>query len=305
MKKKKEKENVQNKLGKQHFGIRKEFIGFLLLLPALASIVIFKYFPILLGVFETFFNMSIVELPGEFVGFDNYIRAFRDSQFLQSFLHNLKAFFYSLTMNFWVPIFLAILINEVRRGKTVFRMLYFIPACAPAIAMTVLWKFFWQPDYGLANYILSIFGLPAQMWLNSEQWVYFCIYFQGLVISGGMNMVIYLAALQDVPGELYEAALVDGAGIIHRIRYITLPGIKNVVVLMLTLAIISAFNVMENIMILTGGGPANSTQTMLLYAYQQATNSMDYSYAMTMTTIIFIVTMTLTIIFNRVTREKD
>ena len=286
-------------------GARKETIGFLLLLPALASIIIFKYVPILLGVFETFFNMSIVKLPGEFVGLSNYIRAFTDSQFLNAFLHNAKAFFYSLTMNFWVPIAIAILINELRRGKTVFRMLYFIPACAPSIAMTVLWKFFWQPDYGLANYILSVFGLPAQMWLNSEKWVYFCIYFQGFVISGGMNMVIYLAALQDVPAELYEAAMMDGAGIISRIRYITLPGIKNVVVLMLTLAIISAFNVMENIMILTGGGPANSTQTMLLYAYQQATNSMDYSYAMTMTTIIFVVTMILTIIFNRITREKD
>ncbi|MBO5060111.1 MAG: sugar ABC transporter permease [Clostridia bacterium] len=286
-------------------GVRKEVLGLMLLLPALASILLFKYFPIVLGVFETFFKMNIVKLPGEFIGFDNYIRAFTDKQFLGAFLHNAKAFCYSLCMNFWVPIVLAMLVDEARRGKTIFRLLYFIPACAPSIAMTVLWKFFWQPDYGLANYILSIFGIPGQMWLNSESWVYFCIYFPHLVISGGMNLVIYLAALQDVPGELYEAALVDGVGIFNRIRYITIPCIKHIIILMLTLSIINAFNLMENIMILTGGGPSNSTQTMLLYAYQQGVNSMDYSYAMTMTTIIFIVTMTLTVVFNKVTREKD
>lgn len=286
-------------------GIRKEVLGFALLLPAFASILIFKYFPIGLGVFETFFKMNIVKLPGKFIGLDNYIRAFTDTQFLEACMHNIKAFCYSLAMNFWVPILLAMLIDETRRGKTAFRMIYFIPACAPAIAMTVLWKFFWQPDYGLANYILSVFNIPPQMWLNSEAWVYFCMYFPHLIIGGGMNLVIYLAALQDVPQELYEAALVDGVGVCNRIRYITIPCIKHIIILMLTLSIINSFNLMENVMILTGGGPSNSTQTMLLYAYQQATSSMDYSYAMTMTTIIFVVTMTLTVVFNKITREKD
>lgn len=286
-------------------GMRKELLGFLLLLPAFASILVFKYFPIGLGVFETFFKINIVKLPGEFVGFANYVRAFTDSQFLQACLHNIKAFCYSLVMNFWVPIVLAMLIDETRRGRTVLRMVYFIPACAPAVAMTVLWKFFWQPDYGLANYILSLFNISPQMWLNSESWVYFCMHFPGLIIGGGMNLIIYLAALQDVPQELYEAALVDGVGIINRIRYITLPSIKHIIILMLTLSIINSFNLMENVMILTGGGPSNSTQTMLLYAYQQGTASMDYSYAMTMTTIIFVITMTLTVVFNRITREKD
>lgn len=286
-------------------GIKKEFIAVLLLMPALVSILMFKYFPMILGFFETFFKMNIVKMPGEFIGFDNYIRAFKDSQFMEAFFHNLKAFFYSLIMNFWVPIILAMLIDELRKGKTTFRLMYFIPACTPMIAMTVLWKFFWQPDYGLANYLMSILGLPTQMWLNDPDLVYFCIHFPYLIIGGGMNMIIYLAALQDVPRELYEAALVDGVGVFNRIRYITLPCIKSTIVLLLSLSLINNFNLMENIMVLTGGGPANSTQTMLLYAYQQATNSMDYSYAMTMTTIIFAITMTLTAVFNKVTREKE
>lgn len=287
------------------FSRRKELIAVLLIFPAVLSLLLFKYVPIILGVFETFFKMNIVNLPGKFIGFDNYIRAFQDRQFLEAFFHNVKLFCYTLVMNFWVPIALAMLINETRRGRTFFRLAYFIPACTPMIAMTILWKYFWQPDYGLANYLMSCLNLPPQLWLNSEKLVYFCIAFPNLVISGGMNMVIYLAALQDVPNELYEAALIDGAGIKKRIRYVTLPCIKHIIVLMLTLSVINSFNTMENILVLTGGGPANSTQTMLLYAYQQAVNSMDYSYAITMITIVFVVTMTLTVIFNKITSNKD
>lgn len=286
-------------------GAKTEMVGLLLLLPAVASLVLFKYFPVLLGVFESFFKMDIVNLPGKFIGFDNYIRAFSDKQFLGSFLHNAKFFIYGLVMNFWVPIILAMLVDEVRKGKTLFRLGYFIPACTPAIAMTILWKYFWQPDYGLANFFMTKLGLEPQLWLNDPDLVYFCMSFPGLIICGGMNMVIYLAALQDVPKEQYEAAMIDGASIIQRIRYITIPGIKNIVVLMLTLSIIGSLNSMENVLVTTGGGPANATQTMYLYAYQVGTNTMDYSYAMTMMTIVFVITMTLTILFNKITKEKE
>ena len=118
-------------------------------------------------------------------------------------------------------------------------------------------------------------------------------------------MIIYLAALQDVPRDQYEAAMIDGASIMQRIRYITLPGIKNVVVLMLTLSIMNSLNSMENVLVTTGGGPSNSTQTMYLYAYQVGVNTMDYSYAMAMMTIIFLITMTLTLVFNKITKEKE
>ncbi|MBP3359963.1 MAG: sugar ABC transporter permease [Clostridia bacterium] len=288
-----------------YISVRNEILGIVLLLPAVLSLLIFKYLPVAVGVFESFFKIDIVNLPGDFVGLANYIRAFTDKQFMGSIFHNLKAFVYSLAMNFWIPIVLAMLIDEIRKGKTLFRLGYFIPACTPAIAMTVLWKYFWQPDYGLANYFIGLLGIEPQLWLSSEKLVYFCMYFPGMVVCGGMNMVIYLAALQDVPREHYEAAIVDGAGILQRVRYITLPAMKNIIVLMLTLSIIGSFNLMENVLVLTGGGPANSTQTMYLYAYQVGVNSMDYSYAMAMTTIVFVITMILTIVFNRITNKED
>lgn len=286
-------------------GTRTELVGFLLLLPAVASLVLFKYVPMLLGFFESFFKIDIVNLPGKFFGFDNYIRAFTDKQFIGAFSHNIKFFVYGLIMNFWVPIVLAMLVDETRKGRTLFRLGYFIPACTPAIAMQVLWKYFWQPDYGLANFLIGKFGISPQLWLNDPKLVYFCMMFPGLIICGGMNMVIYLAALQDVPREHYEAAIIDGASILQRVRYVTLPAIKNIVVLMLTLSIIAALNTMENVLVLTGGGPANSTQMLYLYAYQVGVNTMDYSYAMTMCTIVFVITMILTIVFNKMTKSDD
>ena len=279
-------------------------IGIMLLLPALASLIVFKYVPLFMGAFISFFDFDIVNMPGEFVGFENYIRAFSDSNFYAALWHNVKMFAYAMIMNFWPPILLAILINEIKKGRTVFRLAYFIPACAPMIAMTIFWKYFWQPDYGLANYLVGLIGIKPQLWLNDVKLVYFCMHFPWMLICGGMTLVIYLAALQNVPQELYEASVIDGANLVQRLKNITLPQIKDTIALMFMLSLIGKVNAMEDIMVFTGGGPAGSTETALLYAYKQGTNSMDYSYAMAMITIVFIIVLVLNVI-NSIRSSKE
>ena len=302
MRKKQVKHRTENLTNSRR---KNEMLAFLFLLPSIILFAMFKYYPILSGVFVSFFDIDIVNLPGDFCGFQNYIRAFGDVRFYQAIWHNVKFFLYSMIMTFWQPIFLAILVNEMRRkSKTAFRLLYFIPAVVPAIATTILWKYFWQPDYGLANYLVQLFGGKPQLWLNDERWVYFCMNFPGMVVFGGMSMVYYLAALQDVPNDLYEAAMIEGAGFAQRVRYVTLPGIKNIVVTQFILSLTGIFATMENILIWTGGGPAGETETILVYAYKQATNSMDYSYAITLSTIVFIVTFVITYIFQKQTKEE-
>lgn len=286
-------------------GKRNEVLALLFLLPSIILFAMFKYYPILSGVFVSFFDIDIVNLPGDFCGFKNYIRAFGDVRFYEAIWHNIKFFAYCIVMTFWQPIILAILVNEMRRkSKTVFRLLYFIPAVVPAIATTILWKYFFNPDYGLANYVVQLFGGEAQLWLNDEAWVYFCMNFPGMVVFGGMAMVYYLAALQDVPNDLYEASMLEGATFIQRIRYVTLPGIKNIVVTQFILSLTGIFSTMENILLWTGGGPAGETETILVYAYKQATNSMDYSYAITLSTIVFIVTLIITYAFQKKTQGE-
>lgn len=284
---------------------RNEMLALALLAPTIALFVLFKYYPIISGVFISFFKINIVKLPGDFCGFDNYIRAFRDARFYTALFNNLKHFVYIMAMNFWCPILLAILVDETRKSKGIFRLLYFIPSVAPAIVMTLLWKYFWQPDYGLANFLLGKLGVGPKLWLNDKALVYFCMYFPNLVIVGGMQLVYYLAALQDIPQELYEAALVDGAGIWQRVRYVTLPGIKNIIFTFFLLQIINSFNICDNVMVLTGGGPGGSTESMILYAFKQATESMDYSYAITMASIVFFITMFGTMLANKITKKLE
>jgi multiple sugar transport system permease protein len=184
-------------------------------------------------------------------------------------------------------------------------MAYFIPAIAPAIAVTVLWKYIWQPDYGLANYLFGIIGLSQQMWLNDPDLVYWCMYFPGLIIAGGMSMLIYLAAMQEVPTEQYESALLDGAGFLHRVRYILLPYIMPIVRTMFILDIINRFNEINVPLVMTGGGPIGKTQTLILYAYKLAIDNQDYSYAIAIANVVFVLIFIVTAIQIMLDKSED
>jgi len=280
-------------------------VGWLFLLPALISFTLFKYYPIILGVFASLFKVDIVNLPGEFIGLENYARALRDNFFHNALKNNVEFFLIGLVMAFWMPIFLATLINEVRKGKLFLRTVYYLPAIAPGIAMMVLWKYIWQPDYGLANYIMRILGQPHQLWLNDANLVKWCMWFPSLLMGGGMNMLIYLAALQEIPEEQHESALIDGAGFFRRIWNISIPQIRGIISVMFVLSIIYCFNMFDNVQVMTGGGPAGATDTIILYAFRQARTNLDYGYSLSMSTLSFIIVLTLTAIQMHLDRDRD
>ena len=282
-----------------------QITGWLFLVPALISFALFKYYPIILGFFVSLFKVDIMNMPGEFIGLANYTRAFTDHNFLNAAKNNVQFLFVALLLNFWVPIVLGILINEIRRGKTFIRTMYYIPAIAPGIAMMVLWKYIWQPDFGLANYIMRVFNMPKQLWLNDPNLVKWCMQFPGLVMGGGMNMLIYLAALQEIPEEQFESALIDGAGFFKRITRISMPQIRPIISTMLILAVIGVFNMFDNVKIMTEGGPIASTETIILYAFKNAYTFSDYGYALSMSTISFLFIFLLTIIQMRLDRDPD
>lgn len=283
--------------------VKDQISAYLFLILPIIFVALFKYIPICVGIFISFFKIDIVNLPGDFVGFDNYIRAFKDPLVYQTMWHNIKFFLYGMVFGFWPPIVVALLINETRSLRSAFRIAYFLPAIAPGIAMTIMWKYMWQPDFGLANYVVSLFGVPPQLWLNDPRLVYFCMSFPGLIMTGGMNMLIYLASLQEVPNEHYEAALIEGASVLRRVWHISLPAIKNIIGLMFLLSVIGIFNNLEGPMVTTGGGPAGSTETILLYAYKKATNSMDYSYAITLSNVVFFIVLIGTAIQQMLKKE--
>jgi len=291
-------------LDKGRHKLKAQLIGWLFLLPALVSFSLFKYYPILLGIAVSFFKVDIVHMPGAFIGLSNYARMFTDHFFQTAIRNNFEFRAIGLVMTFWMPILLATLVNEVGKGKTFFRTMYYIPAIAPGIAMMVLWKYIWQPDFGLANFIVRSLGGQDQLWLNDAKLVKWCMSVPGLLMGGGMNMLIYLAALQDIPEEQHESALLDGAGFIKRITRISLPQIVPIITTMLVLAVIGSFNAFDNIMIMTQGGPSGSTETIISYAYKQAYfGNLDYGYSLSMTTTTFLIVFVLT--WLQMTLDRD
>lgn len=283
--------------------------GWLFVLPAIIAFLMFKYYPILLGISITFFKYDIMNPPGPFVGLANYIRALKDPALMNAIKNNLQFLLIMILINLLIPMCLAIMVNEVRKHKTLVRTLYYIPAILPSVVVTVLWKYIWQPDYGLANYILSWFGAEAQMWLNDTALVKWCMRFPYLIIfaglSAGMDFIIYLAALNNIPDELYESAQIDGASFWNKLRYITIPQLSTTISMLLVLNTISIFNLFDEPMIMTGGGPANASETIVLYAFQKAYKDLDYSYATTITTIAFLIVFTLTLFQMRIKNRKE
>ena len=283
--------------------VREQAMAYLFLAPVLILLLLTKYIPIVMGLFISFFDIDIVNLPGDFVAFDNYLRAFKDPYFYKAMWHNVKFLLYGLCLTFWPPIIVAMFINEQTRGKTFFRLMYYLPAVASGIAVTVIWKYFWQPDFGLANYLLSLIGQEPKMWLNDPSLVYLCFKLPGLLICGGMNMLTYLAAMQNVDPALYEAAIMEGAGFWTRVRKITIPNIKGVVGILFLFELMNAFNMMD--LVMTNGGPVRTTETMILYAYNQAMNYNDYSYAIAMANIVFFIILILTAVKTKYEKNDD
>lgn len=283
--------------------------GWLFVLPALTAFIMFKYFPILSGITISFFRYQIMNPPGVFIGLGNYVRAFKDPYVLNALKNNLEFWAIMLILNFWVPLVLAIMVNEVKKYKGLVRTLFYIPAILPSVVVTVLWKYIWQPDYGLANFIMDKAGLPHQLWLNSTFLVKWCMRYPYLFIfaglSAGMDFIIYLASLNNVPQEMYESAQIDGAGFWSKLFRLTLPTIRPTISMLLITNTIAIFNLFDEPKIMTGGGPAKSTETLVLYAFDKAYTGGEYSYAITITTIAFVIVFMLTVLQLRMQKRAN
>lgn len=279
--------------------------AWLFLIPGIIGFLLFKYYPILFGFFTTFFNYNIINPPGEFVGLRNYWLVLHDSNFYNTLKNNIEFFLVTMAINFWPPIVVAVLVNELRKYKLFFRTIYFIPAIAPPVAMIILWKYIWQPDYGFANYILKLLGLAPQLWLNNPALVKWCMRFPDFIMAGGLPFIIYLAALQDIPPDYFEAASIDGASFLQKIRYIVFPLIMPAIGIMFVLTLIEIFNYFDVPMIMTGGGPAGCSETMVLYAFQKAYRDLEYSYSNTVVLFNFLFVFIITVFYLKLSFKKE
>jgi multiple sugar transport system permease protein len=277
---------------------RREIItGYLYMMPWLLGLVCFYSAPVLYSFMMSFTQYDVVRSP-IFVGIANYTRAVAiDKNFWPSLY---RTFYYSIVM---VPLGLtgsllaALLLNQGLKGTTWFRTFFFLPTLTPGVAAAFVWKWIMHPDIGLLNYLLLQIGIIGPGWMSSTQWVIPSMMIVGLWGGiGGTRMLIFLAGLQGVPQELYEAAEIDGANRWHKLMNITLPMISPTFLFNLVLGVISALQVFTIAFTATDGGPGNASLFFSLYIYRNAFEYFNMGYASSLAWIFLVVILVLTLI---------
>ncbi|WP_174442332.1 carbohydrate ABC transporter permease [Demequina gelatinilytica] len=250
-------------------------------LPMILVFAIFSWTPIVRSVVMSFQKTNLLT-PAEWVGLDNFQAVLNDPLLGTAVLNTLYFAALALVMGFPVPILMAVLMSEVKRGKGVYSALAYLPVVVPPVVAVLLWKVFYDgsPD-GVFNTILGWFGIGPQPWLQSTSMAMPSLVIEATWAAAGGSIIIYLAALLSVPPELYDAAEVDGASIWRKAWHVTLPQLRGVIFVMLILQILATAQVFLEPFLFTGGGPANSTVTVLLLIYRYAfQNSLGGNYGM-------------------------
>ncbi|MBI4023863.1 MAG: extracellular solute-binding protein [Verrucomicrobia bacterium] len=271
---------------KTQWGFVKYKGAYLVLLPAMLLIAVWQYYPLGRGSFMAFQDYMIIG-GSRWIGLENFANVLFDASFWHSFGCSLYFLGLTLAFGFFPPIFLAILLQEVPRGKVVFRTLFYLPAVISPVVVMFLWKqFFDISEHGLLNQIIHLFGIPPQKWLGDPKLAMLCIVIPLAWATMGPGCIIYLAALKSIPDDLYEAAEIDGAGFRSKVFSIVLPFLKPLLVINFVGAFIGAFKSVDYILAMTGGGPADATNVVGMQIFNQSFLYLKFGLATAMAWIL-------------------
>jgi multiple sugar transport system permease protein len=289
-------------------GGRDAWAGWLFSAPGLILLGAFMIAPFAMAVYFSFTNQRLISpLPTRFVGVDNYSQVLGSSSFWQAFGNNVMFVAVVVPVQTAFALWLAVLVNSNIRGRVVYRTIYFLPVVTVMAAASVVWTLLYNPR-GLVNAVMEVvtFGTFAPDWLNSTTWAMPAIIITSIWQGVGFQMVILLAALQDVPAQLYEAAEVDGAGRWDQFRNVTLPGIRNGLIFVVTVTTILSFRLFDQVWIMrqTPGGPLGSTRTMMLELVETGFGQQQIGAASAIAVIFFVLVLAVTVVQRRFVREE-
>lgn len=274
---------------------RDELAGWLFVAPQLAGIIAFVLVPLVLVVWYSLHEWNVLAGTFDFVGAGNY-QALADDPRLWPALRATGFFSVGLVvLNLSLALFLAVLLNQKLRGTVLFRTLFFSPVVVTLVAWTIVWGFLLQDNGGI-NGLLDSIGIAGPNWLRSDTTAMISVIVVQLFKGVGLNMVLFLAALQGVPAELYEAAKIDGASAWARFRRVTVPLISPTILLTSILTIVGSLQVFAQIAVLTQGGPGTSTTVLVYYLYQQAFQFHHFGYGATISLLLFGIVLALTVL---------
>jgi multiple sugar transport system permease protein len=269
--------------------------AFLFLLPNTLCFLFLGIFPILASFSLSFFDWPVLEAP-QFVGIDNYARLIlADDIFISALINTLYFVGVVVPLTVTVAMALAMLLNLGLRGTLLFRAVFFFPVLCSPVATSLVWKWMYNTDFGLINYLLRSAGLPAPDWLVSLTWAMPALIIMAAWQGAGFNMVILLAGLQNIPRQLYEAAEIDGAGAWHRFVHVTLPMLSPTLFFVVVIAVIQSFQVFDQAFVMTEGGPGKATTTIVYYLYQHGFKWFHMGYASAIAWVLFVVLFGLTL----------
>lgn len=274
--------------------------GYLFALPWILGFIIFFSVPLVLSVYYSFTDYDFINEP-TWVGFENYKEIlFSDKSFSQAVSNTLFYVGLSVPINLIGALLIAVLLNRPLKGVTIVRTIVYLPAVLSGVAMAVAWKYMFNPDYGIINWLLSLVGIEGPSWLMSMKWAKPAFVIMAFWTIGPV-MIIFLAALQNVPKELYEVADIDGAGFLKKFTTITMPMISPAIFFNTITLIIASFNVFEPAWVLTTtmnsiGAPGGSTLFYVVYLFWVAFVEFRFGYATALAWLLTLVLLVITFI---------
>jgi multiple sugar transport system permease protein len=271
------------------------FAGYMFLLPNFLGFLAFSLIPIFAAFALTFASWNLVGTP-QFVGLSNYKQMVGDELFWTTAWNTVYYTLGAVPIAVFIAFWLALLLNRAIRGVTFFRTLFFLPFVTLTVAIAIVWSWIYNPDIGLLNYLLGLVGIDGPKWLQSTTWAMPAIIIMSDWKGIGYPMLIFLAALQAIPEEYYDAAKVDGANWFQRVRYITVPMVSPATFFVLVTSFIGAMQGFDQFYVMTAGGPAYSTTTIVMYIYQHGFQWFDMGYAATLAVALFLAIFVFTVV---------
>ena len=279
-------------------------VAMFFLAPALIAIGVFFFIPVVAAFILSFTDFDIYSLANlqyaRFVGFKNYSRLFEDPLFWKALKNTLYFLLIGGPLSIAVSLAAALLLNsKLVRFKTFFRLAYFAPVVTTLVAISVVWRFVYHPRFGLLNYGLSFLGIGNIDWLGDPNWAMPAIILMAVWKNFGYNMIIFIAGLQNIPQELYEAASIDGASPWQQFKAITLPMLAPTTLFIAVITMIGYFQLFAEPYVMTQGGPLNNTLSIVLYMYQQGFRWWNMGYSAALAFVLFAIILVASVLQSR------
>jgi len=288
--------------------VKRKWAGFFFVLPGLVSYLVWTLYPIIKSFMMSLYKWNInPRIPNKFVGLTNYVKLFHDDIFYTALINTLKYVIVTVPGQMILGLFIAVLLSRGLKGQTFFRLLYYMPVITSWVVVSVLFQYLFATRGGLVNYLLKdvLHLIKSDIrWLAQENTAMIPIYVLGIWKGIGWSMLIFLAGLQSIPKQLYEAAKIDGANSWLILRKITIPMLRPVIAFQTVMLTIGGFNVFLSVYVITGGGPRNSTQVLSSYMFKEAFDYFHFGYGAAIAVIFFLIVFTIAQIQRKLFKKE-